>query len=105
MSTVDQSQSLPNTKLHLLWRTIKQSRIAIVTIFAAGIILFAAFACTTIQTRDSIFAPFTLQLLVALLSSVAASLLLIAFGKHQERLHLRTWAIVAAGWFCIIALT
>ncbi len=105
MPTVDNPRSLPNTKLHSLWRTVERNRISIVTIFAAGIILFAAFACTTIQTRDSIFDPFTLQILVTLLSSVAASLLLIAFGKRQERLHLRIWAIVAAAWFCIIALT
>ena len=105
MSTVEQPQLTANAELDSLSRTVARNRVSIACAFAAAIISFAAFACTTIPTRDSILDPFTLQVLVSLLSSIAASLLLIASGVRQEKWHFRAWALVFTGWFLIIVLT
>lgn len=59
----------------------------------------------TIQVRDSVFDAFQLQVLVALLSSIAVSNVLIAFGVRSERWHLWSWCTVAAGWFLCLFLT
>ena len=105
MSESHQSRSSANVSFHALFRLVFENRLAIVCIFAAAVVLLAAFACTTIRTRDSLFSPLMLQILVAMLSSLAGSLLLVAKGVHHEVWHLRAWALIGTAWFSVILLT
>ncbi|QDU39470.1 hypothetical protein Mal4_38150 [Maioricimonas rarisocia] len=72
---------------------------------SAAVVLFAAFAITTIRVRDSIFDVFTLQLLTAGLFSVAASNILLAFGVRKEKWHVTTWSTTITTWFVILWVT
>ncbi|WP_182868443.1 hypothetical protein [Stieleria mannarensis] len=94
MSTIEHSRPTAIVKLASVWQTARRHRVSVACVLSAAIMLVAAIACTTIQTRDSVFDPFSLQVLVSLLSCTAASNLLIAFGMRHERFHFLTWGAV-----------
>lgn len=104
MSTAELPKPMASKSL-LVWHAIAQRRASIAWLASAGIVTVAAFACTTIQIRDSIFDATQLRLLIAALSSIATSNVLLAMNNHKERWHLASWVTVTAVWYLILALT
>lgn len=105
MSAIECVPRSGDSRLHLFWRALLRHRASIAWLAAAGIVMLAAFACTTIQVQHSVFDATALRLLVATLSSVAASNVLIAANVRQTRWHVSSWITVALGWFVCLVLT
>ncbi|MCP4784047.1 MAG: hypothetical protein GY903_32055 [Fuerstiella sp.] len=105
MSNVEAAIQPANSRLRFLFETTWRNRASVAWLVSAAVLMFAAFAFTTIRVRDSILDVTQLQLLVAALLSVAATSVLIAFKVRSERWHAASWIVVSGALFSCIFLT
>ncbi|MFG0334789.1 MAG: hypothetical protein ACF8TS_15650 [Maioricimonas sp. JB049] len=105
MSSAETNFHSDLTSLERTIDAVVNHRRSIAWLSSAAIILVAAFATTTIRVRDSILDVFTLQLLVAGLSSVAVTNILLAFGVRKEKWHITSWIVTILTWFVILWVT
>lgn len=109
MSTAELPKQSMALKCQRAWHAVVERRASIAWLASAAILIFAGFACTGIQTRDSgqdatLYATHV-RALIAALWSMAVSNVLLAMNKHEEHWHLASWVTVTAVWYVILALT
>lgn len=105
MSTVESTSGAFDRGLREARDTFIHYRSTAGWLLCACVVMVAAFACTTIEVRDSVFDVSGLRILFAALLSVAATNILAAFGVRSSKCHVVSWVAVSSGILVLLWLT
>lgn len=105
MSTVECNQHAPTSRLSSLRCLSLQHGSSIAWLVSAAVVMLAASVCATMPIRESIFDATQLRLLVAALSSIVATNILLAFNVREGKWHIGSWIAVVTGWYLVLFLT